>query len=117
MVALKYFDASEFTMDGINVSDQMDNDFLIKLDLCRDVSGVAFKITSSYRSPEKNKAVGGSPNSYHLKGRAVDIHCSNGSQRAKIIAAALSVGLSVGIMKNALHLDNRKNQIVFHYYK
>ena len=30
-------------------------------------------VTSGYRSPSYNTAVGGAPNSYHLKGRAADI--------------------------------------------
>lgn len=29
-------------------------------------------MTSTYRSPERNRAVGGVPNSYHLSGRARD---------------------------------------------
>lgn len=42
--------------------------------------------------------------------------CLTGEIRAVIIAAALKFGLSVGIMKNGLHLDNRETQIVFDYY-
>lgn len=31
------------------------------------------KITSGYRSPQKNEAVQGAPDSYHLEGRAIDV--------------------------------------------
>jgi len=31
------------------------------------------KITSGYRSPAQNKAVGGVPDSYHLRGEAIDV--------------------------------------------
>lgn len=103
-------------MDGKPVFDKMDVAFLLKLDTCRDLAAVPFKITSSYRSPEKNRRVGGAPGSMHLKGRAVDIECPDGATRAVIMKAALTLGLSVGIMRDALHLDNRDPQIVFDYY-
>lgn len=32
-------------------------------------------ITSGYRNPEVNRAVGGVPNSSHAQGQAVDFHC------------------------------------------
>ena len=98
------------------VFNKMDTDFLEKLDECRHRSGVVMSPSSSYRTRKKNKDVGGSPASLHLLGRAVDVPVASASDRAKIIQAALSLGLSVGIMENALHLDDRAEQIVFHYY-
>lgn len=113
---LKYFKPEEFLMDGKPVFDKMNPDFLVTLDTCRAVAGVPFKITSCYRSPSKNRQVGGSPGSMHLKGRAVDIVCADGANRAVIMKAAINLGLTVGIMEYGLHLDNRDVQIVFHYY-
>lgn len=117
MIPLRYFSPEEFTMDGKVVFDWMDATFLIKLDECRHLANVTFKLSSSYRSTEKNKAVGGAKNSMHLKGRAVDILVSSDSQRWAIVNAAVQLGLSVGIMKNAVHIDNRDgNKVLFHYY-
>lgn len=113
---MKYFKESEFLMDGSQVFDKMDADFLKALDFVRESADVPFKINSSYRSPAKNRAVGGSPGSMHLLGRAVDIEARTGEIRAKIVDAALAYGLTVGIMENAIHIDNRENQILFHYY-
>lgn len=42
----------------------------------RDTAGV-IHITSGYRCPELNKLVGGSQNSQHLNGSAVDFICNN----------------------------------------
>ena len=42
------------------------------LDPLREAVG-AITVTSGYRSPQVNKAVGGSVNSYHMKGLAADI--------------------------------------------
>lgn len=46
---------------------------LVYLDLLRAAHGAPITITSGYRCVAKNAAVGGSPRSYHLTGRAVDI--------------------------------------------
>lgn len=45
----------------------------IVLQLLRDHFGVPIKVTSGYRSPAVNKAVGGSPTSAHRHGSAADI--------------------------------------------
>lgn len=115
-IELKNFSDREFLMDGVVVFDRMDADFLLLLDKCREVAGVPMKLTSSWRSAAKNKAVGGAKSSMHLKGRAVDVRCLDGAHRAAIMKTALSIGLTVGVMENALHLDNREKQTVFHYY-
>lgn len=36
------------------------------------------RVTSGRRSPERNRAVGGVPGSYHVKGRAVDFDAPDG---------------------------------------
>mgnify|MGYP001329835874 FL=1 len=103
-------------MDGNQVFHRMNPAFLQLLDKCRELAGVPFVITSSYRSPSKNRRVGGSVGSMHLYGRAVDIECPDGATRWKIVKAAMSLGLSVGVMRSALHLDNREFPVMFDYY-
>lgn len=43
------------------------------LDKVREMWGKPIGVNSGYRSPELNRAVGGKPNSQHLKGEASDI--------------------------------------------
>jgi len=113
---LKNFAPHEFMCAGKLVFDNMDADFLALLDQCRTDAGTPMVITSSYRTPEHNRKVGGAKSSMHLQGRAVDVRSTGGEHRAAIIKAALNLGLSVGVMENAIHLDNRETQTVFHYY-
>lgn len=49
-------------------------------------------ITSTYRSAAHNLAVGGVPNSYHLRGRAIDIVRKPGVRHHQIAAAFRSAG-------------------------
>ena len=50
------------------------------------------RVTSTYRSPAHNRAVGGVPNSYHLRGRAIDIARRPGVTHAMIAAAFRNAG-------------------------
>lgn len=113
---LTNFTAEEFMMGSEPVFDRMDKDFLLLLDKCRELAGVKFTITSSFRTPEYNRRIKGSPNSMHLRGRAVDIASTTGEHRYAVIRAAVQLGLTFGVMKNAIHLDNREKPIGFHYY-
>ena len=115
---LEFFSPHEFIMGGKPVFDKMNADFLIKIDQLRRVLGKPINILSSYRDPVYNKKIGGVKRSFHLLGRAVDIKCLTSQYRAKVIKHALNLGLTVGVMRTALHIDNRnvEDQKVFHYY-
>lgn len=102
-------------MGHTNVFDKMDTSFLIALDDLRENAGVPLQINSSYRSRIWNKSVGGASRSFHLKGKAVDVSCTDSKIRFKIIKEAIALGLTVGVAKLFLHLDNRRNQIIFTY--
>ena len=111
---LKYFRPEEFTMGNEIVFNKMNKDFLLKLDELRDKCKIPLKINSSYRSPEYNKSIGGATGSFHVLGRAVDIACNNSTTRAIILKNALSMGLSCGVYKTWIHVDDREGQIVYH---
>ena len=53
------------------------------------------QVTSTYRSPEHNRRVGGVANSYHLRGRAIDIARRPGVAHWQIAAAYRTAGYSL----------------------
>lgn len=114
---MRFFTAQEFKMGHVCVFDKMDTDFLLKLDMLRELLGEPMVITSSYRSESYNKGVGGSTKSMHLTGKAVDISISNynAQTRTNLVQLALSLGLTVGVARTFIHLDDREVQTVFGY--
>lgn len=48
-------------------------DHVAKLQKLREDLGASIHINSAYRCPDHNKAIGGEPNSMHMKGHATDI--------------------------------------------
>lgn len=72
------------------------------------LTGGAPKVTSGYRSPEKNKAVGGAKNSQHMHGNAFDFDVSGMpiEDRVRLIEQAREAGFQgVGVYDNSLHFD------------
>jgi hypothetical protein len=53
------------------------------------------RVTSTFRSPEHNRRVGGVANSYHLSGRAIDIARRPGVRHWQIDAALRQAGFSL----------------------
>ena len=87
----------------------VDSDLVTILQKVRGHFGVAVTITSAYRTPGKNKAVGGETYSQHLYGRAADIKVKGVSPK-KVAAYAeklLPKSGGIGIYATFTHIDVR----------
>ncbi len=104
---LKYFNYSEFDSPDVQGSGQlMDKTLLEMLDEVRDKFDKPIHINSGFRTPAHNEAVGGTENSSHLKGLAVDINCKESGDRFDLINCLLDVGFSrIGVAKTFIHAD------------
>lgn len=74
--------------------------------------GLPVGVTSTYRSPAHNAAVGGASGSQHTHARAIDLDVSklNDDQKTVLLHAAVANGArGIGIYPsgNSLHLDTR----------
>lgn len=89
-----------------------------RLQMVRVLLGVPLTITSGYRCTAHNASIGGAKDSAHTKGYAVDIACSGGAARMRLVVAALGVFKRVGVAKSFIHvdIDPRKPQEVLWTY-
>jgi uncharacterized protein YcbK (DUF882 family) len=111
---VKYFNYSEFDSPDVQGSGQlMDKILLEMLDEVRDKFDKPIHITSGFRTPAHNEAVGGVETSSHLKGLAVDIACKNSTDRFDLINCLLDVGFSrIGVAKTFIHADIDPNKSI-----
>lgn len=111
-----FFQAEEFRLciPSCDIS-QMNRTFMVRLNYARELADVPFILNSAYRSSDWDKSKGRSGTGYHTKGRAVDVVCKDSVKRARIVDGCLRAGLSVGIHRDFIHIDDRVNQIIFLY--
>lgn len=87
----------------------IDSDLVNVLQKIRNHFGKSVTITSAYRTPTKNKAVGGQTYSQHLYGKAADIKVK-GVTPKKVAAYAetlLKNKGGIGIYSTFTHIDTR----------
>jgi putative chitinase len=85
----------------------------LELDKIRFEWGSPILVNSWYRPPAVNRAVGGSPNSQHLYGRAADIRPVDPGRLVKFQAwldQHWYGGLGYGAARGFVHLDMRNNK-------
>ena len=90
----------------------IDSDLVAILQKIRTHFGKSVTITSAYRTPPKNKAVGGKTYSQHLYGKAADIKVS-GVTPKKVAAYAETILKNkggIGIYPTFCHIDTRSTK-------
>lgn len=88
-----------------------------ELDKIRDDWGKPLGVTSWYRPPDVNRAVGGARNSQHIYGKAADIYPIGGNifEFQKWLDARWDKALGYGAKKGFVHLDLRPGKIRWNY--
>ena len=106
-----YFTKKEMRCKG-TAECEMDEKFMENLESRRECYNRPMVITSGYRSQAHNSAIGGSPNSAHVQGRAVDVAVA-GSDAYDLIKLAIEHGFTgIGIAqrgaynKRFIHIDD-----------
>lgn len=117
MLEIDYFAPAEFTRCIPACSkEQMDKDFLKRLNRARRMAGLPFVLNSAFRSSEYDMQRGRTGNSYHCKGRAVDIRCLDSSSRAVIVSSLIRAGFNgIGIDNKFIHVDDRPLKCMWLY--
>ncbi len=113
---MKYFDKSEFNCQYTG-ENEMNPEFLEKLDKLRETCGFPFVITSGYRSPDHPiEAAKDSPGT-HTQGIAADIAVSSAARRYTLINYAFQQGFTgIGVASGFIHLDIRNTAPVVWTY-
>lgn len=114
------FSKAEFDCKATG-ENNMQHEFMEKLQAIRTAYGKSIKITSGFRSKKHPiEAKKTHSNGEHTQGNCADIACDNGSDRFRLISLAIANGITrIGIAKNFLHLGiggkGLPNNVVWDY--
>lgn len=79
---------------------------IFMLEKARHTSGIPFVINCGPRTKEENDAVGGVPDSAHLKGLAVDLRCQSSAERYLMLKALFEAGFRrIEVATAHIHVD------------
>lgn len=109
MCKYMYFNQDDFAnaTPSCNIDD-VDSRLLNILDTARQLSGLPFIVNSAFRTRKYEKSKGRSGESYHCKGLAVDIKCTDSvSRKCMIDALCVFPYVSIIIYPTFLHIDVR----------
>lgn len=102
---IRHFNKEEFACPCCG-KDDIDMDFVNRLDEARNLSGIAYKINSGVRCEKHNKEVG-STSRNHLDSKAADISALTGYVRGRILRGLYGAGFRrIGISKTFIHVDS-----------
>ena len=107
-MTLKHFTREELDCQ-VTGTNNMEIEFLEKLDELRAYCGFPFVITSGYRHPtlhpiERKKDVPGT----HAQGIAADIKITNAADRFTLVNNAVKLGFTgIGVASDFIHVDTR----------
>jgi len=103
-----YFQEKEFNKCTPPCSLQdMNQDFMKRLDNARRLAGIPFVLSSAYRSKQWEYSHNRKGTSSHTEGRAVDILCNSPANRFSIINSLIKAGFSrFGVADSYIHVDD-----------
>ncbi len=114
-----HFKESEFFCKSLDFKRDfhlLDQSLVMGAEIIREFADAPVLISSSYRTPEGNKACGGALDSFHLRGMALDLRCplkqslinENLFRRGFLYHSLRSAGINgFGICERFLHIDTR----------
>lgn len=99
----------------------MQHEFMVKLQAIRSEFGKPLKVTSGFRSKRHSVELKKTTsNGEHTQGMCADIYCDNSADRFRLVQLALKHGITrIGIAKNFLHLGiggvGLPNNVIWEY--